>query len=185
MVTAIALTLLAGFCRFLSADFGLWNFVPMGAMALYAGSRLPRRWAWLVPVAAMGLSDLLLDFGTGRPLFEPSRWMIYATFAATTLLGPISNRARSGPWLLPVLSLSASLLFFLASNLGVWIEGRMYPMTVAGLAECYTLALPFFRSTVIADLLGTCVLFGPVTLIERAAQRWTHPQLEAEAVRID
>ena len=36
------------------------NAVPMGALALFAGASLPRRWAWIVPVAAMGLSDLVL-----------------------------------------------------------------------------------------------------------------------------
>ena len=29
------------------------NAVPMGALALFAGATLSRRWAWIVPVAAM------------------------------------------------------------------------------------------------------------------------------------
>ncbi|MGZ3316604.1 MAG: DUF6580 family putative transport protein [Isosphaeraceae bacterium] len=44
-----------------------WNLVPMGALSLYAGASLPRRWAWAVPVAAMGLSDLVIDYAIGRP----------------------------------------------------------------------------------------------------------------------
>jgi hypothetical protein len=64
MVTAFVLVVLAVVCRLTSPILSTWNFVPMGAVALYAGSRLPRLWAWLVPVSAIILSDLVLDFGT-------------------------------------------------------------------------------------------------------------------------
>src|SRR5208282_2149982 len=95
-----------------------WNLVPIGALSLYAGASLPRRWAWAVPVAAMGLSDLVIDYAIGRPFLDLSRWIIYASFALTTLMGPLARRPKVGPWLLPVLSLSASALFFLTSNFG-------------------------------------------------------------------
>jgi hypothetical protein len=171
MVTAFALVVIAVVCRLSSPIFASWNFVPMGAVALYAGSRLSRRWAWLVPVAAIVLSDLVLDFGTPRPLFEFSRWTVYATLAATTLLGPIANRPKVGRWLLPLLPLSASTLFFITTNLATWAEGRLYPLTPAGLLECYGLALPFFGRTLLADLLGTGLLFGLGPVFERLAQR--------------
>ena len=109
MLAALFLTLIAVAFRllppYLSASWNLdgWNFVPMGAVALYAGSRMPRRWAWLVPVAAMMLSDIVLDYGTHRPLFELSRWAIYATFGATTLLGLAAKQPRCRAWLLPAL----------------------------------------------------------------------------------
>ena len=106
MVTAIALTFLAVVCRLCSAHFEVWNFVPMGAVALYAGARLPRRWAWIVPVAAMGLSDLLLDYGTNRTFSTPSRWFGYVIFAYTDPLGPAANRPRIGPLVLPILALT-------------------------------------------------------------------------------
>src|SRR5437763_9194410 len=115
MITAITLVVLAVVCRLLTPVLHGWNFVPMGALALYAGSRLPRRWAWLVPVAAMGLSDLVLDYGTQRP--QLARWTIYATFAATTLIGPIANRPKFGRWLLPVLSVTTSTRFGMQSRL--------------------------------------------------------------------
>jgi hypothetical protein len=175
MITAFALLFIGVVCRLLPpylATWGVnaWNLVPMGAVALYAGSRLPWRVAWLVPLAAMVLSDLVLDSYRHRPLFELSRWVIYATFAATTLLGPLANRFRRHYWLLPLLSLAASLLFFLTSNFAVWAEGHLYPLTVEGLRDCYWYALPFFRQTVLGDLVGTAVLFGVGALIERVAR---------------
>ncbi|MGO9466421.1 MAG: DUF6580 family putative transport protein [Isosphaeraceae bacterium] len=182
MLAALFLTVIAVACRllppYLSAAWNLdvWNFVPMGAVALYAGSRLPRRWAWLVPVAAMMLSDAVLDYGRHRPLFELSRWVIYATFGATALLGLAANQPRSKVWLLPALSLGASTLFFLTSNFAVWAEGRLYPLSPAGLAACYWAAIPFFGRTVVADLIGTGLLFGLGPIFERAARRLSRPR---------
>jgi len=177
MLAALFLTLIAVAFRllppYLSASWNLdiWNFVPMGAVALYAGSRLPRRWAWLVPVAAMMLSDIVLDHGTHRPLLELSRWTIYATFGATALLGLAANQSQKRALILPALSLCASTLFFLASNFATWAEGLLYPLSPAGLAACYWAAIPFFGRTVLADLIGTGLLFGLGPIFERAAQR--------------
>ena len=154
------------------------NAVPMGALSLYAGANMSRRWAWLVPVAAMGLSDLAIDSVTGRPLLDVSRWLIYATFAFTTLLGPLARRPKVGPWLLPVLSLAASGAFFLTSNFGAWLIPEMnYPRTLGGLFACYVAGLPFIGRTVLADLAGTAVLFGLGSLLERA--RGSVPAVEA------
>jgi hypothetical protein len=171
MVTATLLVGIAVACRLLSAEYHVWNLVPACAIALYAGSRLPRRWAWAVPVAAMILSDIVLDFGTRRPIFELTRWCVYATLAGTTSLGLIANRGRAGRLMLPLLSLFASTGFFLLTNLATWAEGQLYPMTWTGLATCYVMAIPFFGNTVAADLIGTCVLFGLGPVFERAATR--------------
>jgi hypothetical protein len=177
MLTAIALVVFAVVCRLAAALFHTWNFVPVCAVALYAGARLPRRWAWLAPVAAFILSDVVLDYGMQRPALYLSRWTVYGTVAAISLLGPLANLPRIGRWLLPVLALGGSTLFFLATNLATWAEGNLYPLTMAGLVECYTLALPFFRNTVLSDLLGTGVLFGLGPVLERLTRRMWQPAL--------
>jgi hypothetical protein len=163
MLTAIVLSALAISFRVFSSTFH--------------GSRLPRRWAWVVPIAAMAISDYFLDHNRSRPLFELTRWTIYATFAATTLIGPLANLPRFGRWLLPFLSLGGSIVFFLTSNLATWAEGQLYPMTLSGLMLCYTQAIPFFGNTVAADLLGTALLFGLAPLFERIAHRASSPEL--------
>jgi hypothetical protein len=176
MLTAITLVLIAIIFRVLSPALEIWNFVPMGAVALYAGARLPRRWAWLVPVAAMVLSDLVIDRGAPRP--ELSRWTIYITFAATTLIGPLANRPKIGKWLLPLLSVSASMLFFVTSNLATWAEGLLYPRTLAGLIECFVAAIPYYgRNTILADLLGTALLFGLGPVFAGIVQHLHRPRL--------
>ena len=173
MLTAFVLTVLAVLFRVFSATYQVWNFAPMAAISLYAGSRLPRRWEWVVPVVAMVVSDLLLDQGRYRPAFELTRWTIYTTFAVTTLLGPLANWPRFGRWLLPILSVTGSLLFFVTSNLATWGEGLLYPMTFTGLIACFVAAIPFFGNTIAADLIGTAALFGLGPVFERAARSLT------------
>jgi hypothetical protein len=172
MGTAIVLTLIAVLCRLLTPHLGDWNFVPMGAVALYAGARLPRRWAWIVPITAMALSDLAL------PHVPPlTRATIYATYGASALLGLLARRSSRKALILPLLSLSASGLFFLTSNFATWAEGFLYPLTLDGLIRCYYLALPFFKNTAVADLLGTALFFGLGPVVERLCQRLGRPGL--------
>ncbi len=164
-----------------------WNLVPMGAVSLYAGAKLPLRWAWLVPISALVISDMLIDFGFGGAFMASnraaeyhvySRIAVYGAFALTTLIGPLASRPKVGPALLPALSLAASGLLFLTSNFAVWAEGVMYPMNLAGLTACYVAAVPFFDKTIIADLIGTAVLFSLGALIQHVytlatARRYT------------
>jgi len=53
------------------------------------------------------------------------------------------------------------------TNFGVWTLGTMYPMTAAGLADCYVAAIPFFQNTVAGDLFYATLLFGGFALVER------------------
>jgi hypothetical protein len=146
------------------------NAVAMGAIALYAGAKLPRRWAFLVPLAAMALSDLYLDWGTGQPIFTPTRLSIYACFALIVAAGrlirlPATPGGRFGAGL--GLSLGASTLFFVVTNFVVWISPQVattdhpaFAATLSGLLQCYAGAIPFYRNALAADLTGMAVLFG-------------------------
>jgi hypothetical protein len=144
------------------------NAVGVGALALYAGARLPKSWGFIVPVAALLLSDAVMVMGTAYAdtLFSASsvlRYLIVAGLALATIFGPqnvsIIGRILQGA--------CASLIFFAVSNFGVWIfpygvqgEPGVYPLTVAGLADCYAQALPFFRNSFVAEILSVGVLFG-------------------------
>lgn len=71
----------------------------------------------------------------------------YLGFASYWLLGRLAkNSIKKQVLLLP----TASFLFFLFSNLGVW--WYWYPRNLVGLTSCYSLALPFYRNTLFGDL---------------------------------
>jgi hypothetical protein len=131
------------------------GFLPVAASGLFAARmlRIPAL-AIVVPVLAMILSDL------GLP---DEDWRIQAVgFAAIAIpaLAGIATRRWSG--VLPTVAtvIVSSILFFLLSNGAVWAFSGMYPLNLQGLAQCYTMALPFLEKTVMGDLFWTGVLFG-------------------------
>jgi hypothetical protein len=88
-------------------------------------------------------------------------------------MGRLATNRRFRTWMLPVLAVSGSVLYFVTTNFSTWAEGQEYPLTWAGLATCYVKAIPFYRYSLAADLIGTCVLFGLGSAIERAVGRGT------------
>jgi hypothetical protein len=149
------------------------NFVAIGAIALFAGAKLPKRWAFVVPLAIYVLSDLFIDAFVyhGFHFHALTRLTGYAMFTLVVALG--RWKANSTPPVgLAAKSVAGSTLFFLASNFAVWMggptEGLGYPQTLAGLGATYAAGLPFFKYTLAADLLGTGVLFGVAALFDLA-----------------
>jgi hypothetical protein len=128
------------------------NLTPVGAMFVLGGLYLGRNLAWmLAPFAGLLISDTVLNLAfDGRPV-HPERLVDYLAFAVIALVARwMSDKplaARVG------VVVGAPVAFFLISNFGVWLGGGMYPRTLAGLADCYTLALPFFRGTLMGDWL--------------------------------
>src|SRR4029077_3491608 len=122
MTTAVLLVLLGALSRLIPHPP---NFVALGALALYAGARLPRRWAFVVPLGAMAVADVVIDFGSGRAVFAPTRVAIYGAFALIVVVGRFA-RGRTGPFRLAGLSVGASLLFFPLPNLAEWVGDPMY-----------------------------------------------------------
>lgn len=149
------------------------NAVPMAAIALYAGARLPRRWAVLVALAVLVLSDVVIDLSFGYAFHPGSRLTTYATFAGLAALGSLV-RKDAGPLTRVGMSVLGSTAFFLVSNLAVWVEGSgmSMPWTAQGLLACYVVALPFYGNSLMADLIGTAGLFAADGLLGRLSARF-------------
>ena len=163
MLTAMFLIVLGTLCRLAPHPP---NAVAIGALALYAGARLPKAWAFLVPMVAMAASDVWIDWGSNQPVFTLSRLTIYATFAAMVAAGRLLKSTTS-PMPRMGMALAASTVFFLTTNFAVWASPQVaspghptFPATFDGLMQCYVSALPFFGNSVMADLIGTAVLFS-------------------------
>lgn len=157
--------------RLVFAD--LPNFAPVAALALFAGYFFSRRAvAAIVPVAVLGLSDFMLGGYDLRVMA-----VVYASLTLPAVLGA---------WLRPLLrmdsfrsatggaagligsSLAGSVFFFLSTNLAVWGWFDSYAHTWAGLVHCYVRALPFFRFTLMGDLLFAVLLFGGYAAVRLA-----------------
>jgi hypothetical protein len=135
------------------------NFTPIAAIALFGGTFLKRKdLAFLVPVAAMLLSDLIIGF-------HSTMLPVYLSFIAIVGLGLVLKRRVTVVNTIST-SLAASIIFYLVTNFASWASGMMpYPMNVAGLMQSYIAGLPFFLNGIVGDLFYTSVLFGAVYLV--------------------
>lgn len=122
------------------------NFTPILGMAVFSGAIINKKIvAYLVPLAAMLLSDLYLGFHSGMPI-------IYFTLAICVLIGTfIESRVTI---LNSILGISAGVLvFYLITNFTVWYGSGMYENSFSGLITCYVMGLPFLQNTFISSLI--------------------------------
>ena len=128
------------------------NFTPVTAIALFSGVTLSPLLALTVPLIIMIASDLFIG---AHSLYL----LTWGSFLVVTLLG-FWIRKSAVPSKIFFGTLAGSLFFFITTNLGVFFFDKMYPLTWAGLAECFTMAIPFFRNSVMGDLFYAFVLFS-------------------------
>jgi hypothetical protein len=148
------------------------NFVPIAAMALFGGAFFQdRRMAFLIPIAAMLLSDIFLGF-------HSTMFFVYLSFSLIVGIGFLL-RNRVSVFTVGGASLGSSVLFYLVTNFGSWLGNPMYPQTLEGLAASYIAGIPFFHYTLAGDLFFCTVLFGGWALIARRV-----PGMQLNPVRI-
>lgn len=135
------------------------NATPLMAIALFGGTYLAKRWAILLPLAIVAVSDVLIGWHATVPY----------TWGAFILTGMLAWWIRPRPTASRILggTLAGSICFFLITNFGVWVVRDFYPQTAAGLWQCYVAAIPFFRHTLFGDLLYVTALFGTYALATR------------------
>ena len=148
------------------------NFVPITALALFGGVYLDKKHTFIVPIAAMLISDYFIGFYSGMV------W-VYASFVA---IGFIGLWLRNHPGVTSTIgaTLAGSVLFFVVTNFGVWVSSQVtYSKTVTGLVECFVAAIPFFRNTLLGDAVYVGALFGVYELAKKFV-----PSLHAQPSRV-
>ena len=146
----IAFMLIAILCRLLPH---LPNFTPITAIALFGGLYFSNKtMAYLVPLFIMALSDLFLGF-------HSISIVVYAAFILVSFIGTQTKK----PSVFTILI--SSISFFIITNFGVWLIG--YPKTWTGLVECYTLAIPFFRNSLLGDFFYAGVMILGFNFVQK------------------
>ena len=146
-----------------------WHFAPVAAALLFFGARMPRN-KLITPLALLIASDIYLNKFVYGYRLDWDQTVVWAWYLAILLLGGLLARKAS---VLRVVgaSLVASVSFFLISNFAVWTVSReMYPATWQGLMTCYVAGVPFFRNTVVSDLLFSAAFFGAGYLLSHRQQ---------------
>ena len=158
ILTMAGLIFLAAFSRLVAHPA---NMSPIMAIALLGGAYFDdKRLAFLLPLLAMVLSDIFLGF------YMVSIF-VYISFGIGILIGFVL-RKRVKVQNIVLATIAGSVVFFMITNFGSWLTDPMYqPLNFASLSRCYTLAIPFFRNTVLGDMGYVVVLFGSYALAER------------------
>lgn len=152
------------------------NFTPIGGMALFGAAYFAKKyWAFLIPLLALWISDMVLNNVVYAAYFDGFSWMgipmVYAAMILIVCLGKVLLKKIKTTNIL-VASVLASTIFFLVTNLGSWWMDPIYPKTIIGVVEAYVAGIPFFWNTLAGDLFFSAVLFGGFELIKRV-----YPQL--------
>lgn len=135
------------------------NYSPEIAMTVYLASRYSFVKASILTLLTVSIADLGLAW-----LYHYPAWGWWSLFNVISLLLITAFFAR--PWLqwrcLDVVGrvVSAALLYWLVSNLGVWLSAGYYPMTLSGLLLCYDMALPFLPAQLMSGVAFAVLWWG-------------------------
>jgi len=136
-----------------------YNFTPVEAIALFGGAYFTdRRLAFVVPLAAMLLADLIIGL---HPLLP----VVYACIAASVVLG-FGLRDKVSALRVAGFGIAGSLLFFVVMSFVEWLMGDT-DYCRAGIVDCYVAALPFLKNWLAGTLVWSAVLFGGFELMRR------------------
>ncbi len=159
----LALIVLAVVSRLLPHEY---NFSPLGAIALFGAAHFSKRYlAIFVPLLAAFISDLYLNnvvYGAQESSFVwfyQGFYWVYGSYALTALLG-FYLFTRINVSRIAVGALGSAVLFFLITNFACWPGNPLYTQDFSGLMACYSAGLPFFRGTLLGNVLYSALLFG-------------------------
>lgn len=154
------------------------NFAPIGAIAIFASYRYPKAGVW-VTLAALLAGDLWIGFYDPRLMA-----VVYGSLMLAGIGGLWLRKKFSGGRVIAA-SLAGSVLFYLTTNFAVWAFSAWYPHTWAGLMASYTLALPFFRNSILGDVFFTSAIFGAYALAIHLGRKKFRSIIEVEPAKIN
>jgi hypothetical protein len=166
------------------------NFSAAHALLFCAAFWLPGWIGWVLPLATIIVTDILLNVFaydvTVLDLRQVTNWMILALFVV--LAKWLARRRSYGRVFLG--TLFGALLFYLVSNSVSWMVNPAYTKTIAGWVQALTVGLPGFPPTWVfglKSLLGTGLftgLFAGAMKLSEAMDA-TEPEPEAEDTEED
>ncbi len=183
LALALGLLLVGAFFRVIRLEAlpALPNFAPLMAIALCGALVLPGAVAILVPLTALIVSDVLLNFHYGYPAVGSDELLRYAIYGIGIASG-IALRGRRAPMIFGAVAAN-SFLFYLVSNTASWFGNFGYAQTAAGWVQALTVGLPgfpptwvFFRNSLASDLLFAGIFLGALALVRQSRQTQS-PQL--------
>jgi hypothetical protein len=172
ILSAVAYRIAAGLLIHSGSALWLSNFAPMAAIALCGAAYFPAKFKFAVPLGALFVSDLILNYVYAAPLVQAQMLGHYLGLVLVGFLGLAIQNHASLKTLLPA-SLLGSTIFYIITNGFSWLSDPGYAKNFAGLIQALTVGLPqysstptwmFFRNTVVSDLFFTLLFVACINL---------------------
>lgn len=161
ILLAILLIFIAASARIFNAQLHLPNIAPLSAIALFSGYAMKekRALAFLVPLMGQFIADVYFQLFTSIPGFYSltAQLFNYGALLSVAVLGTSLKQPKVAGTLAAVLG--GSTLFYVVSNFGYFAQG-WNGYTFSGLVKTYIDAVPFYKFTLLGDLVGGLLLFG-------------------------
>ena len=143
------------------------EYFPIGLILILAFSRLiphPDNFTPIIAIAIMGsyffnninlsylvvlFSMLIADFFIG--FYGHVLFVYFPLFLIIMIFFKLSKKINFKN--LFIFGFAGSLIFFMISNFGVWLVSGLYEKNINGLIECYFMAIPFFKNTLVSTLI--------------------------------
>ena len=172
ILSAVAYRIAAGLLIHSGSALWLSNFAPMAAIALCGAAYFPTRFKFTVPLGALFVSDLVLNYVYRAPVVQVQMFGHYLALVLVGLIGVALQNRASLKTLLPA-SLLGSIIFYFVTNAFSWLSDPGYAKNFAGLIQALTVGLPqysstptgmFFRNTLLSDLFFTLLFVACMNL---------------------
>ena len=144
------------------------NFTPIIAVAMVSGYFFKNIYLSIaVLLASMLLADIFIGF------YNNIAFVYLALLLITFIFYKIREKINFKN--LFFYGFGSSVIFFIISNLGVWVLGSPainnipYEKNIEGLIQCYYLAIPFFGNT----FLSTLIFAYPAIYIYKSLATWS------------
>lgn len=142
-----------------------YNFAPnlelITTISVLAAIILGARWSVIVSLSSIIVSDLII----GNSSIFIFTWSAFAVIGVgAILLRKLNNHPKKQILASVGFAVVSSFIFFAITNLGVWLQG-WYPATPAGLITCFTLAIPFYRTMLIGNIILVPASVGVYQLV--------------------
>ncbi|QHS53266.1 DUF6580 family putative transport protein [Edaphobacter sp. 12200R-103] len=145
------------------------GFTAVGGGLLYFGARRGR-WHTIAAVLALMATDFYLTAFVYKYAFHASDYLVtWLWYAGVCLLGHQMLSHKQSALRVAGAVLATSTSFFLLSNFEVWAAGTMYAHSMAGLAECYVAAIPFYANDMMSTAMTVGAFFGLPALARNVA----------------
>lgn len=140
------------------------NFTPIIAIAVMSGYFFKNlHFSIIVLFCSMIIGDVFIGF------YSNMFYVYFPLFIITYFCFLKNNKINFKN--LIIYGVSSSLVFFIISNFGVWMSGEMYEKNIAGLVNCYILAIPFLKNTMISTILFSYLSFISMSTFNKVANK--------------